>query len=172
LHRWLRRLDPETAGRVPSSDHVRIVRSLEVALLTGRAHSQQLREWSEEGERHSSLKIGLQLPREILDRRIEERAELMFQSGLLEEVQGLLDAGLPESANAFHALGYKEAVRVLRGEWDVETGVAELQRATRRLARRQMTWFRSEPGVRWIEAAGPTDEVGGRIVEAYRSTAP
>jgi tRNA dimethylallyltransferase len=122
-----------------------------------------------EGERYGSLKIGLQLPREELDRRIEERAELMFRSGLLAEVQCLLDAGLAESANAFHALGYKEALRVLRGEWDVETGVAELQRATRRLARRQMTWFRSEPGVRWIEAAAAPAEITERVVEVYRS---
>jgi tRNA dimethylallyltransferase len=172
LHRWLRRLDPAAAARVPPADKVRIVRALEVAFRTGRPFSAQAVEWGRCEERHETVKFGLLLPRRELHRRIDARAEGMLRAGLLEEARRLREQGVPEDASAFRAIGYREALRFLRGEWNEARVLEEIQKATRRYAKRQMTWFKREKGVRWMEALRPLAQLVQEIARTYEAHVP
>src|SRR5262245_29180779 len=151
LHRMLRRLDPETAGRLPPGDRQRLVRALEVRLVAGRPMSSLLRESPFGTGPYEPVTIGLTMERRRLYRRIDERVDACFRAGLVDEVRRLLAAGCPPAANAFKALGYKEALAHLRGECTLAEAVALTRRNTRRYAKRQGTWFRAEPGVTWFE---------------------
>lgn len=159
LHRMLRRLDLEGARRLPPNDHQRIVRALEVRFAGGRPLGDMVREQPFGAERYDAIKIGLDMDRARLYRRIDERVGRFFAAGLVDEVRGLLAAGRPAAANAFKALGYREVVAHLRGERTLEDAVALTRRNTRRYAKRQLTWFRAEPGVTWFtidaDAASP-----------------
>lgn len=173
LHRMLRRLDPEGALRLPPSDRQRIVRALEVRLAGGRPLAAMVREQPFGTERYDAVKIGLDMDRARLHRRIDARVDRFFAAGLVGEVRGLLAAGRPAVANAFKALGYRETAAHLRGERTLEDAVALTRRNTRRYAKRQLTWFRAEPGVTWftIEADargryGAALEHAGRQLEA------
>ena len=159
LHRLLARLDPVSAARLAPADQQRVTRALEVRLLTGRPFSEHLR--GDEAERwtgpdrHAAIKIGLELDRTLLAERIAIRVRGFFAAGLLDEVEGLLASGVPAEANAFKAIGYREALAVVRGTLDAAAAVESTIRATRRYARRQMAWFRRERAVRWLDAADP-----------------
>ena len=159
LHRMLRRLDPEGALRLPPNDRQRIVRALEVRFAGGRPLGEMLRERPFGADRYDAIKIGLDMDRARLYRRIDARVDRFFAAGLVDEVRGLLAAGRPAAANAFKALGYREVAAHLRGERTLEDTVALTRRNTRRYAKRQLTWFRAEPGVTWFsidaDAAGP-----------------
>ncbi|HXH28277.1 MAG TPA: tRNA dimethylallyltransferase, partial [Candidatus Polarisedimenticolia bacterium] len=98
-----------------------------------------------------AVKIGLSMDREALYRRIDERVLGFYRAGLLDEIRGLLRDGCPETANAFKALGYREALRHLRGEIPLEEAILLTQRNTRRYAKRQWTWFRAEEGIAWFD---------------------
>jgi tRNA dimethylallyltransferase len=150
LHRLLRRVDAQAAGRLPARDRQRVVRALEVFFLARRGLSDLIRESPFGPDRHASVKIGLGMDRAALYRRIDERVVAFFEGGLVEEVRGLLRAGVPETSNAFKALGYREALMHLRGEIDRDAAIALTQRSTRRYAKRQWTWFRKEDGVAWF----------------------
>ncbi len=155
LRRELERVDPETARRVEENDPQRTVRALEVARASGRP----LSSWQSDrpfGERPlQAFRIGLTLPRAILYDRISARVGRMLRDGWVEEVRGLLDAGLRPSARAFQALGYRELVLYIRGELALEEATERIVRATRRFAKRQWTWFRRDPRVRWLPSDGP-----------------
>ena len=101
-----------------------------------------------------AVKIGLNPPRAALYERINLRAVRMFEGGLLDEVRALLDSGIPETARPLQSLGYSEALRVLSGAMTVAEAIDSTQRRTRQYAKRQMTWFRRERGVHWIEGFG------------------
>lgn len=150
LHRLLTRLDPATAARLGARDRQRLVRALEVRLATGRPLSAVLGDEPFGADRYDAIKIGLTMERPALNARIDARVDRFFDAGLVEEVQALLGAGRPPSANAFKALGYRETAAHLRGETDLETAKALTRRNTRRYAKRQMTWFRRETGVAWF----------------------
>jgi tRNA dimethylallyltransferase len=105
------------------------------------------------------LKIGLQPERKSLYERINQRAALMFREGILEETAALLEAGVPPDAKPMQSLGYKQAVAVLSGAFSVDQAIAECQTKTRQYAKRQMTWFRREPGVHWIAGFGSQPDV-------------
>lgn len=152
LHRMLRRVDPATASRLPERDRQRIARALEVFFTARRPLSSLIGESPFGEDRYEAVKIGLSMRREDLHRRIDARVGGFFERGLVEEAGRLLSAGCPPSANAFKALGYREAISVLRGERTLEDAVALTRRNTRRYAKRQWTWFRKEPGVVWFEA--------------------
>ena len=150
LHRMLGRLDPVAARRLPPRDRQRVVRALEVHFLARRGLSDLIGEAPFGPDRYPAVKIGLSMDRAALYRRIDERVVGFFASGLLDEVRGLLEAGVPESSNAFKALGYREALMHLRGEIDRDRAIALTQQSTRRYAKRQWTWFRKEEGVEWF----------------------
>jgi tRNA dimethylallyltransferase len=170
LHRCLRGLDEESANRLPPNDTQRIVRALELA-LSGETWSARLRRegtWAGCAERYDSLKIGLDMDREVLDRRLRDRVEAFFDAGLVDEVRALLEAGVPREANALKAIGYREVIRALESGADPRDEIEEVIRNTRRYAKRQRTWFRREPGLRWLDLSGGPGEAADRIVDLWR----
>ena len=150
-HRWLSRVDPASAGRIAPGDRHRIERALEVWMIARRPISSFERESNRE---MPALKIGLAIDRAELVRRLDERVESMYRSGLVEETRALLEQ-FPRSARPFGSIGYREAAAVLTGEITLSTAVEETRRRTRAYAKRQMTWLRSERNMHWIDAADP-----------------
>lgn len=157
LHRMLQRVDAEAARRLGPRDRQRLVRALEVFFATRRGLSEWIRESPFGPDRYDAIKIGLNMDREVLYRRIDARVERFFAGGLIEEVRGMLAGGSPSSANAFKALGYRECLGYLAGESPLDETVALTKRNTRRYAKRQLTWFRSEQEVVWFHL-DPDDE--------------
>jgi len=151
LHAELASKDPRTAAKIGRNDLQRVVRALEVLEVSGIPMSRYLEESGFAPEHLPSLKVGLTMERGRLYRRIEERVERIFDTGLVEEVRGLLASGVPPGANALKALGYREVMAHLRGELDLPATVALVKRNTRRYARRQLIWFRREEGVHWFD---------------------
>lgn len=165
LHERLRARDPEAAAVVLPSNGRRIVRALEVAELTGRPYRATLP--AHRYAYDAVVQIGVDVPREALDRRIEERVAAMWAAGLLDEVRSLERAGLRAGRTASRALGYRQVLAFLAGAYDE----AEARRATvvgtRRFARRQASWFRRDQRIRWM----PWDasDLLSRAVDAVRS---
>jgi len=156
LHRMLREVDPSSASRIAPADVQRLVRALELAREGVRdALGKPGAEWSGP-DRMRSIKVGLRRDGRELEGRIGERVEGFLARGLLEETRNLL-LKYPASGNAFKALGYRELARHLRGECDLEAAREEMVRNTIRYAKRQMTWFRKEPGVKWFDLSGPAE---------------
>jgi tRNA dimethylallyltransferase len=154
LYRLLKRLDPASAARIHAHDTPKLVRAIEVCLATRKPLSQVLARDPLEGFR--LLRIGLNPPRSELYERLNQRCEAMFAAGLVEETRGLLARYGP--VKALDSLGYKQALAVLAGALPVEAAVAAAQQGHRNYAKRQMTWFRREPEVRWIDAFGDAKE--------------
>jgi tRNA dimethylallyltransferase len=164
MHRLLRRLDAPLAARLRPADRLRALRGVEHRLLTGRRLSESQREWAGP-ERHATLKVGLAVPRAGRAVLVRRRVEEMLQEGLVEEVRALLRSGVPADAPGMQAIGYADVVRHLCGEMSRDELVERMVRATLRYAKRQDTWFRREPAVRWMEAPG--DELAlPRLVDA------
>jgi tRNA dimethylallyltransferase len=152
----LRIADPQAAERIEPANVRRIVRALEVLELTGQPFSAFRESWDEYRSRYDLVVAGLRLDPALLDQRIDQRTRAMFASGLIDEVKSLLDQGLRSALTASRAIAYKEAVASLDGEMTRDEAVAATALATRRFARRQMTWFRKDPRIRWFDAAGET----------------
>jgi tRNA dimethylallyltransferase len=165
LYFMLEHLDPEWAKGLSSRDTQRIVRALEVALVTGRPLSEWVAKQPFQEDIYPSIKIGLRLPQDVLTARIETKVEEFFDCGLVEEVGRLLEAGIPREANCFKALGYREVLRYLSGEMSLDETKTLVKANTRRYSKRQLTWFRREPGVSWFEL-GENPEVQYAGVEA------
>jgi tRNA dimethylallyltransferase len=148
LHDKLRVLDPEAADKIDARNVRRTVRALEVILTTGRKFSAQ------RGQSESTyhlITIGLIRPREELYHRVDERIDLMFASGFMDEVKGLLQKGYSPSLPSMSAIGYREAVRVAQVEWSEDQAKVEMRRMTRIFVRRQANWFKeSDPQIRWF----------------------
>jgi len=157
LHRILQRVDPEAARRLGVRDRQRVVRALEVFFTTRRGLSEWIRESPFGADRYNAVKIGLNMDREALYRRIDDRVDRFFAAGLIEELRGLLADGCPPAANALKALGYRECRAYLAGEQSMENAIAMTRRNTRRYAKRQLTWFRAEQDVSWF-LLNPDDE--------------
>ncbi|MEP0773887.1 MAG: tRNA (adenosine(37)-N6)-dimethylallyltransferase MiaA [Acidobacteriota bacterium] len=152
----LEELDPLAAQRSAPTDRQRTLRALEVCLVAGRPIS-ELWAAGDPGEmRHAAVVLALTRPREELRARIQTRVERMFSTGLVEEVGRLLEGGVPPQSHALKAIGYRQALGVVLGAWSAAEAREATVQATRRLAKRQMTWLRSEPGVTWLEAASPS----------------
>jgi tRNA dimethylallyltransferase len=176
LHRVLSRLDSESAGHLTPRDRQRLIRALEVRLVTGRTPG-EIHRWRWRGpDRTDVLRIGLRIERELLHERIDRRVEAFFADGLIEEVRGLLGEGVPRSANALKAIGYREVVEWLGAQQDGPRRPCDsqrqliriVQRNTRRYAKRQMTWFRSERPTAWLDAVDPAVvEVATRLVRDF-----
>lgn len=154
----LRTVDPETAARLHAADKKRIIRALEVYEETGKTISQHNRETRALPDKYHPLWLGINyVNRETLYQRIDLRVELMLQKGLLQEIEGLLGAGIPRDATAFQAIGYKEFFPVLEGQETLETATEKAKQESRRYAKRQLTWFRRNPGMRWLMRDGDGD---------------
>jgi tRNA dimethylallyltransferase len=151
LRAELAALDPVTAARLGAGDTQRVLRALEVALVSGRPLSEWIEEPAREPQTLAALQVGLTLPRSILYDRIAGRVALMVKNGWVDEVRSLIARGLDPSLPAFQAIGYRQLVRYVRGEGSLEEAVDETVRATRRFAKRQETWFRREPHLIWFQ---------------------
>lgn len=172
LHRILARLDPATAARLQRRDWSRVQRALEVRLQTGVPVSARQDERPPPPPQAARLRIfALNPPREELYRRINARAEGHFRAGLVEEVRRLLDAGVPPASSALGAHGYRRVVEHLRGERSLEDAIEQTKLDVRHYAKRQLTWFRREPGVEWVEGFGVDEtvqeEVARRLVGSF-----
>jgi tRNA dimethylallyltransferase len=148
----LARLDPETAARLRPGDSQRVLRALQVALVSGRPLSRWIAEQPFGTQSIAAIRVGLTLPRAILYDRIAGRVTRMLQGGWAEEVRELLESGLAPDLPAFQAIGYRQLVHYVRGDWSLERAIDDTVRATRRFAKRQETWFRREPDVTWFSA--------------------
>lgn len=147
----LRSVDPESADRLHPSDQKRIIRAMEVYLETGETITEHNRKTQGIPPRYDPVWFALEdADRADLYARIDKRVELMLQQGLIAEIQGLLDAGIPEKCTAMQAIGYKEFVAALRGKCTVEEAADQVRQASRNYAKRQLTWFRRNPGMQWL----------------------
>jgi tRNA dimethylallyltransferase len=154
LHRVLRRLDPEAALRIGSRDRPKMIRAIEVCLLTGRSISEVHRSGRVPLEGYHPIKIGLQPPRAALYDRIERRTRTMLDRGWLEEVAGLARNGVPQKSKPFDFIGYSELRAHLEGTVTLAAATKAIAQSTRRYAKRQLTWFRKEPLVHWLPGFG------------------
>ena len=159
----LERVDPVSAGRL--GDVRRMVRALEVHELTGRTFASFM---PQRRYLRPTVQIGLDLDRAVLHERLTARVESMVAAGLLDEVRALDAAGLRQGRTASRAIGYAQALKVLDGQWDLEAAVEDTATATRRFARRQLTWFRADPRVTWFDAASPAlaDDAAAAVTAA------
>lgn len=152
LHNRLAVVDPEGAAQLHPNDRVRIVRALEVFELTGRPLSVWQRAHGFRARPYRLLKFALTPERDELYRRIDTRAKAMFAGGLIAEAESLLSAGYSPQLKALQTIGYREAIRLLQGKCSIEGALAELQQATRRYAKRQLTWFRADSEMIWVDS--------------------
>ncbi len=166
LHRMLTRLDPTAASRIQPRDTQKLIRALEVCIVSRQPLSALQARGREGLTGFHVTKIGLNPPRERLYDRINRRVELMFSSGLLEETQLLLNHPGVARIKPLSALGYRQARAVLEGRCGRTEAVSDTQTATRHYAKRQLTWFRREAEVIWFEGFGDDPHVQRRIVEA------
>lgn len=147
----LRTVDPETAGRLHLRDEKRILRALEIYEQTGEPMSLRDRRGRQRPDRYEAVYIGLSFrDREDLRRRIDRRVDDMVRQGLLQEVQDLLDSGLPRDATALQAIGYKQFLAVADGAATTDQAVEEVKLRSRQYAKRQLTWLRRNPDIHWI----------------------
>ncbi len=172
LHKMLRRLDPESASRISPRDAVRIVRALEVYFITGKPIGRHFREQPPGLQsRYRTIIIGLEPPRRQLYERINRRSEEQFRRGLVEEVERLLARGCPPTARPLATMNYKHVLAAIEGRISYEQALALTQRDNRRYAKRQMTWFRKEPGVRWLHGFGQEPKIQEQALALIRSQA-
>jgi tRNA dimethylallyltransferase len=150
LHARLAGLDPAAARAILPGNGRRIVRALEVIEISGRPFTATMPAYL---QNRPAVQIGLTLPRAELDRRIAARVDRMWQAGLEAEVRSLAARGLRDGKTASRALGYRQLLRYLDEEWTLEEARLETIRATRRFARRQESWFRRDPRVRWLDVS-------------------
>jgi tRNA dimethylallyltransferase len=170
LYRILQRLDRKSADNLSPRDWPRVQRAIEVCLQTGRRMSEQKDRHPEAPKSALRLRIfALNPPRDVLYHRINERTGAHFGAGLVEEVRRLLDEGVPPHSNALGAHGYRRVVEYLQGRRDLESAIEQTKLDVRHYAKRQMTWFRHEPGVEWFEGFGDDKDVQDRILSALKS---
>ena len=153
LHRLLARVDPEAAARIESSDRLRVIRALEVYRASGRPLSAHHREDAPASDGRRWLVVGLHPPRDALRAAVEERTRRMLEGGLLDEVKAVLARYGGADLRPLRAIGYRQAVAVVRGTQTVDDAQRDIVKETMRYAKRQMTWFRHQEDVRWFARA-------------------
>ncbi len=166
LHKMLERLDPISAKRIAAADVQKLIRAVEICLLTNQPLSEVHKSARQPLQGWRPVKIGLMPDREKLNQRITARTEHMLANGWLAEVKRLTESGLPEDAKPFDFIGYRELRAVLRGETSLDEARAAIQQATRQYAKRQATWFRREADVHWFEGFGDDAEIQQRALRA------
>jgi tRNA dimethylallyltransferase len=150
LYELLSDRDPDSAAVIHQNNTRRVIRALEM-LDGGLPYAEQRAGFSSRESVYDTTLVGLTMERDRLYRLIDDRVDSMIDSGLLGEVERLLDAGLRATLTASQAIGYKEFVPVVEGKVDVEEAVAAVKQASRRYAKRQLTWFRADPRIVWID---------------------
>ncbi|MBA2702339.1 MAG: tRNA (adenosine(37)-N6)-dimethylallyltransferase MiaA [Blastocatellia bacterium] len=170
LHRLLRRLDPESAAHLFPRDWPRIQRAIEVRLQTGNRMSQQKNLRPPAPEIAGRLRlIVLNPPRAELYQRINERTEKHFAAGLVQEVESLLKQGVPANSNALGAHGYRRVVEFLQGKRDLPSAIEQTKLDVRHYAKRQLTWFRREPGAEWFDGFGEDNLTASAVLKALQT---
>jgi tRNA dimethylallyltransferase len=161
LHRLLAERDPASAALIHPNNVRRVVRALELLETGGPTYAEQAAHFTERRAAVPAILIGLTMMRSVLYARIGARVDAMIAAGLLDEVAGLLEAGYRDALTAAQAIGYKELLPVLEGGADLGEAVEAIKQATRRYAKRQLTWFRADPRVSWIDVTelSPADAV-------------
>ena len=172
LHERLSKVDPSAAEKIHPHDTKRLIRALEVHSITGRRISAL-----QQRNRRPSYTIqffGLRWDRKALYARIEERVDRMIGEGLVDEVRSLLGRGYDATLNAMDSIGYKEMIPVVEGKCELGEAVALLKRNTRRLAKKQMTWFRRLEGLQWLDLTVDSDwdELCSHVIDSYHAFSP
>lgn len=170
LHRLLRRLDPATAARIHPNDLNKLTRSVEICLAAGRPASEVFAAGRAELQGYRVLKLVLNPPREALREAIAGRTRSMWRAGLPGEVRQLLERGVTPEAKPFESLGYKEALACVQGRLSQDEAIDLTIVGTRQYAKRQLTWFKREPGVAWLEGFGhsaETEDAAAALVSAF-----
>jgi tRNA dimethylallyltransferase len=165
LHRILRRLDAAAAGRIHANDAPKVIRAIEVCLAARRPITELWRGGREPLRGFRIFRLGLNPERNALYARINQRAEKMFDEGLIAETERLWKK-YGDGARPLTSLGYKQAMQFLRGEIDRKLALSSAQQAHRNYAKRQMTWFRREPAVRWLAGFGDDTQIQAEAIEA------
>ncbi|MCP4633293.1 MAG: tRNA (adenosine(37)-N6)-dimethylallyltransferase MiaA [candidate division Zixibacteria bacterium] len=166
LHKILKKVDPETAERLSPKDKSRIIRALEVFKSEGKGITQLQRERSSPSTNYMFIKIGIRWPRDILYQRINQRVAHMVNCGLVDEVKVVYENLHSKSSKIFKALSYREFRKHLEGEYDLERAIYLTQLHTRHYAKRQITWFKADPDIKWFD---PMQEgIVDRLVDYYR----
>lgn len=158
LARFLRRFDRESASRIHPNDRQKMTRAVEICHLSGRSASAVHNISRDALTGFRILKLGLNPERTLLYEKLNVRAEWMFANGLLEETRSLMDESGNSDSEVLGSLGYLQAFKYLTGEWSLANAVADCQIKTRNYAKRQMTWFRSDPSITWINEFGSSDK--------------
>ncbi|HVB08369.1 MAG TPA: tRNA (adenosine(37)-N6)-dimethylallyltransferase MiaA [Candidatus Acidoferrales bacterium] len=154
LHRILRRLDRESAAHIAPADTQKVIRAIEIRLLSGQRASELHRRERSGLAGYTAIKIGLMPPRASLYGRIDRRVTAMLESGWLDEVRSLLGQGITPEAKPFEFLGYSQLRDVLSGKIEMDRAIKQIQQATRQYAKRQITWFRRESAMHWLDGFG------------------
>jgi tRNA dimethylallyltransferase len=165
LYRWVRRLDPGSAARIQPRDTKRLVRALEVALVSGVPMTTHFAETASPIADYDVIAIGVRLPAAETAARIARRVDQQFERGVVDEVRRLLAAGVPPTAQALCGLVYRQIVEMLAGVRDEAATRELIVRENRHYARRQLIWFRKEPTLTWIDGPGETPAAVARAVE-------
>jgi tRNA dimethylallyltransferase len=166
LHALLRRVDPASAGRISSADRKRVVRALEVYRLTGRPLTAHFADTQSPLPEYDVVTFALRVSPEATDARVAARVHAQFRQGLLDEMRALLASGIPETALPFTGLVYRQALEHLRGVRDEAATRELIVRENRKYSRRQLIWFRKEPNLQWIHAAGEREETQEEVAHA------
>jgi tRNA dimethylallyltransferase len=168
LHQLLRRFDPAAAGRIHRNDVPKLIRALEVCLLTRRPVTRLFEQGRTALTGYRTLKLGLSPDRAALYEKLDTRCQRMFRQGLIGEVKAILARGYPEQSKPFESHGYKQVLQMLRGELSEKEAIFYAQRNTRRYAKRQVTWFRQEEHVEWLRGFGSDPCVQAQALERVR----
>jgi tRNA dimethylallyltransferase len=163
----LKKIDSRYARKISANDHRRIIRALEVYHITGLPFSKFQKVWENPQEEYDSIIVGLDVKKQDLYKCINKRVEDMFKRGLVGEVKNLISKGYKNCSSLLQAVGYKEVMRYLKGEIGLNECTSEVIRNTRRLAKKQMTWFRSELKINWIRVSN-YDNIFKLIVDVLK----
>ena len=161
LYEQLSEVDRESSVKIHENDRYRIVRALEVYALSGTPLSEHISDQADDGFSLNAIKIGLNTRRETVHRRINDRTAEMIENGWIEEVRELLNEGVGTELPGMQTIGYQEIISYLSGEIDLDSCVEKISAATRQYAKRQLTWFRKEDKVKWLDISkdDPVEEV-------------
>jgi tRNA dimethylallyltransferase len=169
LHALLARVDPASAARISSRDRKRLIRALEVYFLTGRPLTSHFADTRSPLPEYRVVTFALRIPPEATAERVARRVDAQFAQGLLDEIRRILNAGVPPTALPFTGLVYRQALEHLRGARDEAATRELIVRENRQYSRRQLIWFRKEPDLHWIHAAGERAETVEEVARALTS---
>jgi tRNA dimethylallyltransferase len=169
LHRWLASVDPASARRIQPRDVKRLVRALEVWLITGRPLTEHFAETTAPLPEYDVTAFALRISREEMTERVSRRVDQQFARGLLDEIRGLLARGVPETALPFTGLVYRQALEHLHGVRDEADTRALIVRENRQYSKRQLIWFKKEPNLQWIQASGERQKTFDTVAAVIRA---